>query len=149
MEKYSQFRDRGILHTYKANHSTVLIHSRFWSRTVFPNSYSTLRHLSSLSSLLTPCSAANTYYCYSDLLRRASMAANWIFGEESITVAHTWDAWSLVDRSSDRWRQEGVCAQPVITGHRAHHMWQFSSETSQGTIAAARLHNCLFLHLST
>lgn len=90
-----------VPHTNKVPLFRVLIASRLWNRTVLSNRNSTLRHLSSLSSLSTSRPAADTCYGYFELLLRAAMAAHWISGEEGIVVAHTRRTWSLVDRSSN------------------------------------------------
>ena len=79
----------------------VLTLSRLWNRTILSYSYSVLQHLSPLPPILTPHPVASTFHGHFELLLRTSVAADWIFGKESITVAHTWYAWGLVDRSTN------------------------------------------------
>ena len=100
MEKYSQFRDRGTLHTQPVFIQPLTLF-RLGNRTILSYTYSIIRHLSAFPSLLTPHSPTNNSHGYFELLFCITMAADWIFRKESVFMAHTWYARGLVDRSSN------------------------------------------------
>lgn len=99
MERYSQYRDRGIVrqHLLIAQRARLLTLLSIRNSTLLPCANCTVGVLSSLSSLPVPLPAAYPAHGYSELFLRPPMAIDRLFGEEGRLMADTWDAWNMVD----------------------------------------------------
>ena len=108
MEKYSQFRDRGMFKTTGITWSILLIPSnRIWDRTILrslltiPGNIPTPPHLPLQHQASTALRSCNY------LLSISTMVSARVIVQESSVMDDSGNPWNMVDRSADRRSEEG------------------------------------------
>lgn len=103
MEKFSQFRDRGMF-SDQANHSWIFLAghadqhlNRLGHRAVPPHSIRATWPAGSPSHLPILLPLASLHICHIDLFSGPAMAPHRFSGQEGSAVVYTWRAQHLVD----------------------------------------------------
>lgn len=99
MEKYSQYRDRGTSASLAQTEfdEDELTSYSFRHCAFFSCANTAFGPVPTVTHLPLPLSPSDTSHCHLELLSCASVASDWLFGEEGVALAHTGRARRVVD----------------------------------------------------